>query len=339
MGNLQSVQLELCCAVLPLGLVLAVSMCMQMHARDVRLVVRLWRPFSHLATWRRRWNAQASVVNVFVTFLILSMNKLLTISVHTLYTMDAFRSHHQTSKIKDEIRNLLYLNPNKKLRDVPVLTTFIVLSLTLLVLLPMCLNVLYLLKCLRRCKVLQPFFNNPILYHFTDAWQGHFRPPKASTSHFDYRHASVLFFIHRFVTVLVLAYTVLRIEVLNASTLLLSIVGYLGGMAMFYALARPYNQHKANISESLLFSLAAAVLLIIVCIPMEVTPPHRDHMVMHANVVMGALALPTVVMGGALLVAIFRKARRLRGDASEEEMEVDQAHRLKEPDQYTPILP
>jgi len=322
LGNLQSVHLELCCALLPLILVVAVSMCIKMHARDVRLVVRLWRPFRHLAMWRRRWNAQASVVNVFLMFLILTMSKLLTISVHTLYTMDAFQSH-QADSTTSKTKNLLYLDPNKKLRDVPILTTFIVISLALLVFMPMCLNALYLMTCLRRCKALQLFFNYPTLYHFMDAWQGHFRS-KVSTNHFDYRHASILFFIHRFITVLVLAYTVLRIEVLNTSTLLLSLVGYLGGMALFYALARPYSRQVANISESLLFGLAAAVLLVIICIPMGVTPPHRNHMVLHANIVMGALALPTVVMSGSLLATIFRKVRQSRRSTSEEETDVEQ---------------
>ncbi len=343
LGNFDSIQLEFSSGLLPLVLVAAVCLAIELHARDTKVVVLLWRPFHRcLASWRRTWNPQASMINVFITFLVLSMSKMMTISVYSLFTVNAFK-RFPTISHKQLLPSILYLDPSKKLSDIPTVMAMIALSLFSLVLLPMALNIVYPLKCLRQWKRLGPICNSRLLYYFMDAWQGHFRNPTTTGVCCDYRHASVLFFVHRLVTWLVLAYTVIRMETTYESTILCANILYLGGMAIFYALVRPYTKTAANVVESLLFGLAGAVLLVIICIPTAISLPHKRHMRLHANVVLLGIATPTAVLCGYMVKwLVVKVVRRVRGPRERKRESADSEvwHRLEHPDDYySPLLP
>jgi len=74
----------------PICLILVTHACIKLHDNyNFRPVVWLWMPFHrHIVHFRRRWDAKASIINAFTTFLLLSFSKILFVSCTLLRTFD-----------------------------------------------------------------------------------------------------------------------------------------------------------------------------------------------------------------------------------------------------------
>ena len=86
---LQVVALEYTVAFYPLLLTVIAYICVQLHARDCRVIVCLWRVFckcfsSCRQRWGRQWDPAASLVHTFAAFLLLSYSKILFVSLQLL---------------------------------------------------------------------------------------------------------------------------------------------------------------------------------------------------------------------------------------------------------------
>ena len=69
----------------PLFLVLISYILIELHARNCRPVVWLWKPFCFpCIRFRRNWEAKTSIVDAFATFLLLSYTKILSVSISLL---------------------------------------------------------------------------------------------------------------------------------------------------------------------------------------------------------------------------------------------------------------
>ena len=85
MSTLTVIALEYLVAFYPILFTLAVYLLIILHDRGYKIVVTCWRPFHKcLARCRRSWELKGSVVNAFVTFLILSYSKICSISLNLL---------------------------------------------------------------------------------------------------------------------------------------------------------------------------------------------------------------------------------------------------------------
>ena len=74
LGNMGILALGHLNAVFGLVLIITVYVLVELHARNVRLVVWLWRPFGMcFSRFRRQLNAKASIIDAFATFLILKI--------------------------------------------------------------------------------------------------------------------------------------------------------------------------------------------------------------------------------------------------------------------------
>ena len=72
-------------ALYPLFLVIISYILIELHARNCRLVVWLWKPFCFLCVrFRRNWEAKTSIIDAFATFLLLSYTKILLVSFSLL---------------------------------------------------------------------------------------------------------------------------------------------------------------------------------------------------------------------------------------------------------------
>ena len=72
----------------PMLLILATYILIKLHSHNFKLIVALWSPFNRcFSKVRRTWNPQASIMNAFATFLILSFTKVLFISHYTIKTV------------------------------------------------------------------------------------------------------------------------------------------------------------------------------------------------------------------------------------------------------------
>ena len=72
----------------PMLLILVTYIHIKLHSHNFKLIVALWSPFNRcFSKVRRTWNPQASIMNAFATFLILSFSKILFISFYTIQTV------------------------------------------------------------------------------------------------------------------------------------------------------------------------------------------------------------------------------------------------------------
>ena len=82
---IQVVALEYVMAFYPLHMIVATYICVELHARDCRIIVWLWRPFSRcLAFVLRGRELKFSFVHAFSSFLLLSYSKILFVSFQLL---------------------------------------------------------------------------------------------------------------------------------------------------------------------------------------------------------------------------------------------------------------
>ena len=73
--------LEYVVALFPLLLIVLTYICIELHAKDSKLIVCMWRLFNVcFARLRRRWDPRATIIHAFATFLLLSYTKLLFVS-------------------------------------------------------------------------------------------------------------------------------------------------------------------------------------------------------------------------------------------------------------------
>lgn len=346
--NLDSIYLDFAFAVFPLLFVLLVYVAMEMHARDVKVIVKLWRPFHRcFVSCRRTRNPQASMVNAFITFAILSMNKLMMLSLYSIYPVHLFRSGSNSTRS-------LFIDPLRKVGETPQLIVLFCMTFLCLVIVPITLNIVYPMKCLRTIPCLRVFYDNQTLTYFMEAWQGHFKNRVNSGTCCDYRYCGILFFVHRLFATLFLSLRVTNLDASSSQSYFM--VTYLTCMALFYALARPYTRTKMNILESLLLGLAVIVLSCTFSLPESVVHPNYTtaHVAQRADLILVAVLFPSLVM---LMVVVYQlvcrllvqclavstrngliaSAARRRNDSRTVES-TTLPDRLDHPDQYTPLL-
>jgi len=84
--NIHAITLQYISAIYPLCLIAITYICIRLHNCNFRPIVRLWRPFHKCFTrTRRSWDSQASIIDVFATFLLLSYSKFLFVSLYLLH--------------------------------------------------------------------------------------------------------------------------------------------------------------------------------------------------------------------------------------------------------------
>lgn len=294
-SNLDSIFLELAGAVFPLLLVVLVYVVIELHARNVIVIVKLWRPFHRcFVSCRRSCSPQASIVNAFVTFIVIGMNKMVTASLYSVYTVTIHLSYPNNTY---QNYTRLFVDPLKNSRDVPYLIILVSVILVCFVLVPIVLNIAYPMRCLRKYSCLRGFYHNQTLCYFMDAWQGHFKNHTNSETCCDFRYCGVLFFIHRIFIMLVVSFNVTRLEQFHTPLIYFILAIYLTCMALFHAIARPYTSMRMNVLESLLYGLLAMVLLLTFSlIPVSIRMPHKSHITMYANTLLLFILLPSLVM-------------------------------------------
>ena len=94
MTTIQALSLEYIVAFYPLLLTIILYICIQLHARDCRPLVYLWKPFYKCcACMPQKWSPLESLVHTFAGFLLLSYSKILFVSFSLLqnqgYTRDS----------------------------------------------------------------------------------------------------------------------------------------------------------------------------------------------------------------------------------------------------------
>ena len=233
-------------------LIIVTFILIELHDRNVRVLVWMWRPFHRcLAPFQRslRWNPKASIVGTFATFLTLAYNKLIIVSGGLLIGS-------RVTDIRGNSSYYLVLAPTVPyfgtehlpfaILAIVVLSTFIALPPLLLIAYPT-ITFQKMLGCLK--------IRWHALHIFADVFQGCYK--NRTDGKYDYRYFAAFYFILRIIILLVMVF-----NYSNGIGWPFSVAVLIIGSLLF-ALLRPYKKNWLNILDSvILASLGLAALWI-----------------------------------------------------------------------------
>ena len=246
MTTLQALSLEYIVAFYPLLLITVLYSCIQLHARDCKPLVYLWRPFYKCcACISQRWSPSESLIHAFATFLILSYSKIVFVSF-------SFLHHGGDTKTLDstglkEGSPVIYYNatvPYFSTEHLPfavlaisVLAIFIVLPVLILLLYPTRVFQRFIGCCNTRWHALDAF---------VDAFQGYYKDGTNGTP--DWRCFSGLYLIFRIMAI--------GTHVLPQThyAVVYRVMCY-SSASLFFGLLQPYKKKWINYIDSIGFML------------------------------------------------------------------------------------
>ena len=221
----------------PFLLIVFTSLCIELHARNFRPIVLLWKPFHRVVIrLRRSWDPRASIVNAFSTFLLLILSKSITIASNSI--MSTYLMLLNPTRVVIPYTSFLYADPIVHMyskQHFPHLLGSIVLLIVLFAL-PTLLLCLYLFSQCLSVRWQQGICT------FLDTFQGHYKDGTNGTR--DYRAASAIHLLFIFLIICVCAGRFRRsfiLDYVQASFVVVS---------LFYSLARPCWKVHANIIQS-----------------------------------------------------------------------------------------
>ena len=236
--NLHVLTIEYLVALFPLFLTTLTYIIIQLHARDCRFLVFLWRPFRVCfapLVRRYQWNPAESLVHVFVTFLVLSYSKILFVST----TLLRYTPIHTSTGALLAPRALYYdasvIFFSREHLPFALLAIFVLFTFNIL---PLLVVVLYPTRVFQKC--LNCFrIRWHAVHAFADAFNGCYKDGTNGT--WDYRYFAGFYLFARIVT--------LFIKFQNFSSY---VACYTVGITLF-VFCRPYKTNMFNILDSFFF--------------------------------------------------------------------------------------
>lgn len=230
----------------------------ELHARNFRSLVWLWRPFGVcFARIRRSWNPKSSVMNAFATFVLLAYTRLLFVSFTFLYPRRLIEVDYKRNDCTSH--TVLQMDPQKEFfgkTHIPyamfaiiVLIVFVLFPALLLCLYPTRLASYFLCCCKHR--------RSEAIRAFVECFQGCYKDGTGGT--WDLRWVSSLYLFLRIFVVAqflglqskdwsgVAAYNEIFINF---------------GAALFIVIVRPYKSNRMNILDSLILALMGLLVLL-----------------------------------------------------------------------------
>ena len=249
MTTLQVLALDYAIAIFPLALIVITYSLVELHNRDCRIIVWLWRPFH---AWgvriRRLQNIRTSLIDAFATFILLSCVKFLSVSYDLLIPGRLYDIHGKNIGTKYLYRDGTIEYFGKE--HLPYAIVAIIMLLVFVVF--PCL-----LLCLFPCRCFQRFLNHYglrtlALTTFMDAFQGCYKDGTNGTR--DCRYFAAMYFI--LLGVLLGSFATALTWFIVPATLSIFVM-----FAIIIVIARPYKSpvHNAiNTCLILVFVLSVA---------------------------------------------------------------------------------
>ena len=250
MTTIQALSLEYIVAFYPLFLTVLFYVCIQLHARDCKPLVYLWKLFQKCCVcMSQKWSPSETLVHTFAAFLLLSYSKILFVSFSLLQSQGYARDN--SGENVGPLSN--YYNatvPYFSTEHLPFALLAILTSATFIVL-PVLILLLYPTRVFQRC-VGCCSTRWHALDAFVDAFQGCYKNGTNGTP--DWRYFSGLYLIFRILAI--------GSYVLPMNYGMLYRVTCYSSASLFFGLLRPYKDGWINYWDSvamMLFSLAEFV--------------------------------------------------------------------------------
>ena len=254
--------LECISALYPLLLLVVTFVLIELHARNFRLLVILWKPIHRYFTnCRRNLDPKSSTIAAFATFISLAFNKILFITILIMLPGNYFTigvggvrlkgiydpsiQGNTTADYVKHIARILYF--------APLLIIFIIAQLPTLLLL------LYPIRAFRRLITCCGSSRHHAIYVFMDTFQGHYKDGTNGSR--DYRAASSISFILRDLCILSLSSPWTRVGVASTHGGYSIMIYLLVITALFYSIVRPCKKKYMNVIESVVYCASGLMLL------------------------------------------------------------------------------
>ena len=194
MSTLQVLALDYGIAVYPLFLIAVTYALVELHDRNFKIVMWLWKPFRRLFVFfRRQWDIRASLIDAFVSFLVLSYIKFLIVSFNFLIPVNLYKVDTEAVKVKESYlffdATVEYFSQHHlpyAILAIVVLSLFNIFPMLLLCFYPCT----WFQKCLNCCRL-----SHQALHTFMDAFQGCYKNGTDGTR--DCRWFSGVYFVVR----------------------------------------------------------------------------------------------------------------------------------------------
>ena len=295
MTSLQVFCMEYVFVLYPLFLLIVTHVCIELHARNFRLVVYLWKPFHKcFAKVRRNWSASDSIIHAYATFVFLSLSILVFLCFNVLYTTNVYNINGTVSTV------VLVYEPTVKSFS-PQHLPYAIIAITLLLLgfCPTLFLCLYSTRLFTRCFILSP--RKQLLLHvFADAFQCCYKDGLNGT--YDFRFLSPVPLFSYF-TLMLFSIHVGNMKVHLPHMLICSALFLVLSIAIAYV--KPYKSGYMNFS----LSFHTAILGFGNCMAVLWLEGHIFSTQLVAQVVTFVVALPHLF---ALLTAVYYILNRIR---------------------------
>ena len=284
--------LEMIVAAYPLLLVAITYIAIELHARDVRLVVICWRPFHKCCVrLRRSIDPHSSVINAFATIVILYLHKILYLSVTSLIAVDVI-VYNETQLIY-EMGKSFKIEPSLSLTSsyfFPTLLAFLIINLLLFGLFPLLFLCLYPSKlCHRFLRYVR--LDRPSISMLMDVFQGYFKNGTGNSR--DFRALSGLYIFLEIFLVALYQYKGThifdRFSSVDVCVPLLTLI-----VAIIFCSCRPFKQNRHNFVACFNLFLACGVTSgFLIGLPANV---HLDSQKIIVNILFVILILPHIAL-------------------------------------------
>ena len=167
-SSLSALSLDYAIAFYPLLLIFLTYVATELHTRGFRIIVFLWSPFRRV--FRHKWDNRSSLIDVMATFMLLTYNKMLSVSFDLLaYTQPFNLNGTVTGKYLYYDATIVYFGP----KHLPFATMAILFS-AIFIIMPFLLLLLYPMKWfqsfLNRFKL-----SHIVLHTFVESLTGYYK--------------------------------------------------------------------------------------------------------------------------------------------------------------------
>ena len=237
--TIQAISLEYIVAFYPLFLLIVLYTCIQLYARDCKILVHLMRPFQQCR--KSGWHPEESLIHSFAAFLVLSYSKIFLVSCRLLHPNVLYSS--SGSRVGPLVS---FYDPSETYfssQHLPF-ATLAIFVIFAFILLPFLVLLLYPTRAFHCC--LSYFrLRGHALRAFVDTFQGYYKDGTTGTR--DCRCFSALYLLIRIVTV--------SSHLLPGNySAVIRIVSYII-TSLLFALVRPYKENRINVLDSVVFAI------------------------------------------------------------------------------------
>lgn len=289
-------------SVFPLLLVAFTYACIQLYARNCKVLVWLWKPFRRCFTNVHQEIPKLSLVDVFSTLLLLSFSRY-NIQLYFLL------SGQQVYSIPDnEWKLVLLYNPSvtyfNPTHHLPY--SFVLLFIYVIVTVPPILVlILYQTSTCQRVLTCLRLNSIPAVHIFVDLFHGCYKD--GSNGSYDLRFTASLYLIETVVAVFIyVGCTFSTYE--NCAAMSMFLVSFLA--FLYFSLVRPYKNQWMNVLDSLL--LASLTIINFLLASMSHNSQHKSFNLFVLITVLIIIAIPHVVLFGYMLHMMLNSVYKLR---------------------------